>query len=65
VAHSTDVFNIITGADTLATYTPVPLGKTLVKSRKFNYGTSNSDNLRTNNLPQTLQMRYVFCWVKL
>jgi len=36
VADFTDVFNIVTSADKLAIYTTVPLGKTLVKSSKFN-----------------------------
>ena len=52
MADSTDVFNIITSADTLATYTSVPLGKTLVKSRQFDYGTRNSDTGRKKNLPE-------------
>ena len=36
VADSTDVFNIITIVDNLATYTPVPLRKTLVKPSESN-----------------------------
>jgi len=34
--NSTDVFNIITSVDKLATYTPVPLRKTLVKPSESN-----------------------------
>jgi len=50
VADSTDVFNII--ANTLATYTPVPIGKTLVKYSYFKTrALPTSDTGRTNNLP--------------
>jgi len=52
VADSTDVFNIITSANTLATYTPVPNGKTLVKSSYFKTSAlQTTDTGRTNNLP--------------